>query len=106
MLRAQLVPELEGTAGLVGVEDELDDAGAVAQVDEDQAAVVAAAVNPAGDADLGADPVGQHLAAPRVAVSIRLQRRDLGHRKYLRFAPGAKNQICTLGRSAITAAPL
>ena len=30
------------------MEDELDDAGAVAQVDEDQAAVVAAAVNPAG----------------------------------------------------------
>ena len=42
--------ELERLAGVVGVEDELDEPGAVAQVDEDQAAVVAAAVDPAGDA--------------------------------------------------------
>ena len=40
------------------MEDELDDAGAVAQVDEDQAAVVAAAVDPAGDPHLGVDAVG------------------------------------------------
>ena len=57
------------------MEDELDDAGAVAQVDEDQPAVVAAAVDPAGDPDLGVDPVGQHLAAPGVAVLVRSQRR-------------------------------
>ena len=43
------------------MEDELDEPGAVAQVDEDQAAVVAAAVHPAGDPRLGVDPVG---AAP------------------------------------------
>ena len=35
--------------GLVGIEDELDEPGPVAQVDEDQAAVVAAAVHPAGE---------------------------------------------------------
>ena len=55
------------------MEDELDDAGAVAQVDEDQAAVVAAAVDPAGDPGLGVDPVGEHLAAPGVAVAVRAQ---------------------------------
>ena len=47
------------------MEDELDDAGAVAQVDEDQAAVVAAAVDPAGDPRLGVDPVGEHLRRTR-----------------------------------------
>ena len=57
------------------MEDELDDAGAVAQVDEDQAAVVAAAVDPAGDPHLGVDPLRQHLAAPGVAVAVRAQRR-------------------------------
>ena len=70
VLGAQLVGELEGLAGAVGVEDELDDAGAVAQVDEDQAAVVAAAVDPAGDPRLGVDPVAEHLAAPGVAVGV------------------------------------
>ena len=67
--------ELERLTGGVGVEDELDEAGAVAQVDEDQAAVVAAAVDPAGDPHLGVDPVGEHLAAPGVAVGIRARRR-------------------------------
>ena len=42
--------ERERRAARLRVEDELDEAGAVAQVDEDQAAVVAAAVHPAGDA--------------------------------------------------------
>ena len=40
------------------VEDDLHQAGAVAQVDEDEAAVVAAAVHPARDAHLVADAVG------------------------------------------------
>ena len=40
--------------GRLRVEDELDEAGAVAQVDEDQPAVVAAAVHPAGDTGGGA----------------------------------------------------
>ena len=47
------------------VEDELDDARAVAQVDEDQAAVVAAAVDPAGDADLAADVARRAGRRPR-----------------------------------------
>ena len=61
------------------MEDELDDAGAVAQVDEDQPAVVAAAVDPAGDPHLGIDPVAQHFAAPGVAVAVRAQGRRLAH---------------------------
>ena len=70
VLGPQLVGQLECLAGGVGVEDELDDAGAVAQVDEDQAAVVAAAMDPAGDPRLGVDPVAEHLAAPGVAVAV------------------------------------
>ena len=61
--------ELERLPRLVRVEHELHQPGAVAEVDEDQAAVVAAAMHPAGDADLGVDAVRQHLAAPRVAVA-------------------------------------
>src|SRR5262249_52816109 len=79
VLGTQLVGELEGLAGAVGVEDELDDSGAVAKVDEDQAAVVAAAVGPAGDPRLGGDPVRQDLAAPGVAVGVGRQRRRAGH---------------------------
>src|SRR5262249_6168125 len=61
------------------VEDELDDAGAIAQVDEDEAAVVAAAVYPAGDPRFAVDQVAEHLPAPGVAVLVRLQRRKLHH---------------------------
>ena len=53
--------ELEGTAGRLRVEDELHQAGAVAKVDEDQPAVVAAAVHPARDANGRPDAV---VAAP------------------------------------------
>ena len=74
VLGAQLVAELERLARLVGIEDELDEPGAVAEVDEDEAAVVAAAVDPARDADLGVDPVRQDLPAPGVAVAVRPQR--------------------------------
>ncbi len=65
---------MRGGVGLwrrVGVEHELDDPGAVAQVDEDQPAVVAAAVDPAGDARLRAGPLGGQLAAPAVPVGVR-----------------------------------
>ena len=41
--------------GALGVDDELELAGVVAQVDEDEAAVVAARVDPAGDGDALAD---------------------------------------------------
>ena len=54
VLGAQVLGERERVARRLRVDDELDDPGAVAQVDEDQPAVVAAAVDPAGDPDLGA----------------------------------------------------
>ena len=47
---AYLFGEREGVCG-VGVNDDLDEATAVAQVDEDNAAVVAATVYPAGNLD-------------------------------------------------------
>ena len=50
-----------------GSNDELDDAAAVAQVDEDEVAVVAAARDPAGEADLAADVGGAQLAGIGVA---------------------------------------
>jgi hypothetical protein len=56
------------------MEDELDDAGAVAQVDEDKSAVVAAPVDPARDADGRADVAGAQLAAPGVAVLVGARR--------------------------------
>ena len=55
---------------VLGVEDELEDARAVAQVDEDQAAVVAAAVDPARHADALAGARGVELARPGVAVRV------------------------------------
>ena len=70
------MPELERPARLVGVEDQLDQSGAVAQVDEDESAVVAAAVHPAGDPHLRVDAVGQRLAAPGVSVLVRPQGRE------------------------------
>src|SRR5439155_12401 len=77
VLGAQLVRQLEGGAGAVGVEDELDDPGAVAQVDEDQPAVIAAAMDPAGDPRLRIDPIGQDLAAPGVPVFVGAQGRRM-----------------------------
>src|SRR5262249_52766786 len=77
ILRAELVAELEGVARLVRVEDELDEPGPVAEVDEDEAAVVAATVDPAGHAQLRVHPVGQHLPAPGVAVAIGPKRREI-----------------------------
>ena len=45
---AEGLGEVEGS-GLVRIDDELDDASVVAEVDEDEAAVVAAGVDPAHD---------------------------------------------------------
>ncbi len=59
---------------VLGMEDELKDARAVAHVDEDQPAVVAPAVHPAGHARLGVGAVGRQLAAPDVAVFVRPRR--------------------------------
>ena len=92
--------ELERLAGLVGVEDELDQPGAVAQVDEDEPAVVAAAVDPAGDPDVGVDPVGEHLPAPGVAVLVRAQRREAPARslsaQLLRSRPSREVELALL----------
>ena len=63
------------SGALLGVEHELHDPRAVAQVDEDQPAVVAAAVHPAGDARLGAGAVGGRARRTRVAVAVRARRR-------------------------------
>src|SRR5204862_3832851 len=63
-----------------GGEDQLHEPGAVTQVDEDESAVVAAAVHPARHPHAGVDPVGQHLAAPGVAIVVRPQSwEDLAH---------------------------
>ena len=50
VLGAELVGGGVGFGSGVGMEDELDETGAVAEVDEDDAAVVAAGVDPAGEA--------------------------------------------------------
>ena len=54
----------------LGVDDELADPRLVAQVDEDQPAVVAPARNPAGDSDGAADVVEADLAAVEVAPAV------------------------------------
>jgi hypothetical protein len=51
-----------------GMKDELHESGAVAQIDEDQAAVIAPPVDPAGHAGLRAGPLRGQLATPAVAV--------------------------------------
>ena len=56
------------------MEDELEDARAVAQVDEHEPAVVAPAVHPAGHAHAVADARGVELARPGVAVGVRARR--------------------------------
>ena len=56
------------------MEGQLHEPGPVAQVDEDQPAVVAAAVDPARDAHGVADAGGVERAAPRVAVAVRARR--------------------------------
>src|SRR5207247_8244714 len=51
------------------VDDELADPGVVAQVDEDEAAVVAAPRRPAGELQPPADVLGVGLAAVDIAVA-------------------------------------
>jgi hypothetical protein len=74
VLRAQPLRERMRLGRRLRVEDELDDARAVAEVDEDEAAVVAPAVHPAGDADPLAYPAGVQLAAPGIAVRVGARR--------------------------------
>src|SRR5205085_6824494 len=75
VLGAQTLGDVEARAR---VEDELDEAAAVAQVDEDQPAVVAAAVHPAGDADVAAGVTEREVAGPAVAEAVGA--RGLDHR--------------------------
>src|SRR5437588_622138 len=62
------VPSLiVGLRRAFGIHDQLNDARVVAEVDEDQTAVVAAACDPAGDRDRAADVVRAERAAVEVA---------------------------------------
>ena len=70
VLGAQVLGHGEGVARGLRVHDELHEPRAVAQVDEDQPAVVAAAMDPAGDADLGAAARGGQVAGPGVAEGV------------------------------------
>src|SRR4051794_34531899 len=98
VLRAELMSELESLTKLVRVEYELHESRPVAQVDEDEAAVVAAAMDPAGDAHLGIDPVGQDLAAPGVAVFVGAQRWES-------LAHGAESVSATVAGSISRSSP-
>ena len=60
-LRPQMARPLVGTRARVGAEDDLDQTPPIAQVHEDDAPVVAAALNPAGHHDLAADGLLGHL---------------------------------------------
>ena len=96
VLGPQAVRELERLPRLVGVEDELDEPGAVAQVDEHEPAVVAAAVHPARDPGVGVDPVAEHLAAPGVAIFVGAQRGEgVGHRGAVSHRPPWRRRATT-----------
>src|SRR5262249_56956995 len=69
-LRPDRVSGLRGRRRPLGVDDELHDAGVVAQVDEDQAAVVATTRDPAGDRDSAADVVRPELAAVEITPPV------------------------------------
>ena len=58
----------------IGVKNELDDAGSIAQVDEDQTSVIAAPMHPARNSGRGAGALGGELAGPRVTVGVRPRR--------------------------------
>src|SRR5688572_11168747 len=66
-LVANRVRRLDGARCQLRVDHELADPRAVAQVDEDEAAVVAPAVRPAGERQLLADVLGSDFAAHEVA---------------------------------------
>ena len=61
------MPLLGGFGGALGVEDELADARAVAEVDEHESAVVAPGIRPAGEREPLAHVLGPHIAAHEVA---------------------------------------
>ncbi len=67
--RADLLGGHEGRSRLVRVEDALHETGPVAQVDEDQPAVITAAVHPTGERD----PL-PHVLVARLAAHLRTHR--------------------------------
>src|SRR5688500_14536831 len=83
--------EVVGLLAAVGVEDELHEPGAIAQVYEDQAAMIAPAVHPARDPDIGVDPVRKHLTAPGVAIAVGAQgRKPVGGRAHVASSSTAR----------------
>ena len=64
---ANLARDLRCVGSALRIDHELELAGVVAQVDEDEPAVVAPRVRPAGDGDPRADVVGPEFAAIEVA---------------------------------------
>ncbi len=79
ILGAEGVPQREGLSRLVGVKYELNESGAVAKVHEDDAPVVAPAVDPPGYPHVGAHRVFENPSAPGVAVAVGFDRRKLAH---------------------------
>ena len=59
---AHLGGDVVGGGGGVGINRHLGDAEAIAQIDKDQAAVIAAAVHPTGQGDLFADMIQRQFA--------------------------------------------
>ena len=91
-LVADLVRELRRLRRALGVDHELRDPGAVAQVDEDEPAVVAAPRGPAGERQPLADVLGPRLAAHEVAPAHgeSLPRRSRRGRAASSGWPGAR----------------
>jgi hypothetical protein len=69
----QLLGKREELGAALGMEDDLKDSRAIAQIDEDQSAVIAAPMNPASDARLATDLVGSQITTPTVAVLVWLR---------------------------------
>ncbi len=69
-LAANLVRDVRRVGGPLGVDHELADPGVVTEIDEDEAAVVAAPRRPAGERQLSADVRGGHFAAVLVAPLV------------------------------------
>src|SRR5207302_8854373 len=87
VLAAQLPGLRRGLRCVGRVEDHLDQAPAVAEVDEDQAAVVAAAGDPAVEVDLVADVLGAELAALDRAVAAHARASESSCQPTSRWSP-------------------
>ena len=98
----ELVPELVG--GFRFLEDELDLAGVVAQVDEDETAVVAAGVDPAGDRQALPDVLGTQLAAPDVAPAHALSVATTSERPTVSSGVPARRIVASPARSTTSVA--